>query len=83
MLSLGVERLPAGGEQGHSGSGAQHGVGEGRAGIDQVLARVEDQQQPLAAQVAEDGRTRRLPRRQPERRGDGAGEQARDRLIPS
>ena len=77
MLPLGVERLPAGGQQGHPGRGAQHGVGEGGAGVDQVLARVEDEQQPLAAQVAEEGRARRrlVLVRQAERGGDGGREQ--------
>ncbi len=73
VLALGVERLPAGREQSYPRGGAQHGVGERGTGVDQVLARVEDEQQPPAAQVAQD--TREVRFRQPERLGDGFHEQ--------
>ena len=60
------------------GAAAQHGVGERRAGVDQVLAGVQDEQQLPAPQVSEDApaSTGAWPASgTPERRGDRVGHQ--------
>ncbi|MFF8448663.1 hypothetical protein ACF06Q_13280 [Streptomyces leeuwenhoekii] len=56
-----VERLPAGGEHAQPGRLAQQDVAEHRAGVDEVLAGVEDDQQPPAAQMFDDGVQRAHP----------------------
>ncbi len=48
-----VERLAAGGEHGHRRRPGHDGVGQLRAGVDEVLAGVENQQQMAVAQVGE------------------------------
>ena len=53
LLARGVQRLPAGGEEGHPGRVAQNRLGELGARVEHVLAGVEDQQQPLLPQVFE------------------------------
>jgi hypothetical protein len=53
VLAGHVERLLRGGEHGHAGSIPHDGLGERGAGVEQVLARVEDQQQPPVPQVLE------------------------------
>ena len=79
VLARRVERLPAGREHGHLGRGPQHRLGEGGAGVDQVLAGVEDQQHPAVPHVLEHGRLLQagVPFRQPEDGRDLAGEQRR------
>ena len=45
-----AERLPAGGQDAHAGRVGQHPAGQPGHRVDQVLAVVQDQQQPLAGQ---------------------------------
>jgi hypothetical protein len=78
VLAGHVERLPAGDDEGDARRAAQHGVGELAAGVDQVLARVEDEQQLPAAQVVKEMRPARLvARRDSDGRGDRAGQLVR------
>ena len=79
VLARRVERLPAGREHGHLGRGPQHRLGQSGAGVDQMLAGVEDQQHPPVPHVLEHGRPLQagVPWRQPEAGRDRAGEQRR------
>ena len=79
MLARRVERLPAGREHGDLGRGPQHRLGEGGAGVDQVLAGVEDQQHPTVPHVVEHGRALGVGIlfRQPQAGRDLLDEQAR------
>ena len=54
-LSRHAEALAAAGENAHARASRQHGVDELGNGTEEVLAIVEDQQQPAARQVGEDG----------------------------
>ena len=53
LLAEGVERLPAGREHGHAGRLGQDRLDQVGARVEQVLAGVQDQQQPLVPQVLE------------------------------
>ncbi len=53
VLAADVERLAAGGQQGDLRRAGDQGLGQHRAGVDQVLAAVEDKQQPAAAELVE------------------------------
>jgi hypothetical protein len=71
-LAVNVERLAAGGEHGDERRPEEDRPGQLRAGVDEVLARVEDEQQAAVAEVREE----RVPLRglglvgQPEPAGD-------------
>ncbi len=69
VLAEDVQRLAARREQRHPRRFPQHRLGERRARVDEVLARVQDQQHPLVAQVAEDRLIRRAGDRAPAAQG--------------
>nr|WP_282205071.1 hypothetical protein [Kitasatospora fiedleri] len=51
MLARGAQRLPGGGEHPQAGRGAQQGVRQLGAGVDQVLAAVQHQQGPAVGEL--------------------------------
>ena len=53
-----LQRFAAGGEEAEGGAGREEVIGEGRAGIDQVLAVVEDEQGGLGCEEDGEGRKR-------------------------
>jgi hypothetical protein len=79
VLTGHVQRLPAGGQDNDAGSLAGHRAGQRRAGVHQVLAGIEDQQQPAVAQVGQDGGQLRpgILLGQPEGGRDGVRQQLR------
>lgn len=54
-----VQRLPAGDQYGHGGGGGQQIPEEVAAGVDEMLARVQDQQQPFVGEPFAQHRHRR------------------------
>ncbi len=79
VLARYVQWLPAGSQYRHRGCAAQQHVGEHRAGIEQVLAGIQDQQQLAVTQVIQ-GRVElraSVGLRQPQAAGDGVGQQLR------
>ncbi len=77
VLALSVERLPARRQEPHAGRLAHDGLDQRGAGVEHVLAGVQDQQQPTVAQVIEH-RVQLGPRvllGQPEHAADGVDQQ--------
>jgi hypothetical protein len=58
-LTVDVERLAAGGEHGDGRRRQEDGLGQFRAGVDEVLARVKNEQQAAVAEVREQRVARR------------------------
>ena len=61
-LARDAQRLPAGGQQPHAGARLQEGVGQGGAGVQEVLAVVQHQQHRPRAQVGHQRLQRRAGR---------------------
>ena len=71
VLAGGAQRLAAGASTRRAGTGAQHGLGQTSGRLDQVLAVVEEQQEPLRTDGGADtvGRDAGAGQRQAEHRG--------------
>jgi hypothetical protein len=72
-----VERLAAGGQDSQVRAAPQQGLHDGRRGVDQVLAVVQDEQEPAPGEMAGEGLEQRLarPLDDAEHRRDRLGDQ--------
>ena len=58
LLALGTQCLPAGDQNVNLGGPAEQVLGQGRDGLDEVLAAIEHQERSLLAQMGQDNRQR-------------------------
>ncbi len=73
-LARDLQPLAAGGEDAQGGAGGEQVVGEGGAGVDQVLAVVEDEERGPGGEEGGQGRQHRAARSFPQAEGGGHGD---------